>query len=52
MKEYIFTGTWSYTCCANSKVEAIKKFSNSSIDEVDHQFDFHNIKEIEKENKE
>lgn len=46
MKEYVFTGTWSYICYANSRTEAIEKFSNSSIDEVDHHFDFHNIEEI------
>lgn len=52
MKEYVFTGTWSYTCYANSKTEAIKKFSNSSVNEVDHHFDFHDIKEIEEEDEE
>ena len=52
MKEYVFIGTWCYACYANSKAEAIEKFSNSSIDEVNHNFDFHDIEEIEEEDEE
>ena len=34
MKEYIFTGIWSYACYANSKDEAWDKFNECGLDEI------------------
>lgn len=41
MKEYVFTGIWSYSCYANSEDEAWDKFDTCALDEID--CDFYNI---------
>ena len=44
MKEYIFTGTCTFSILAESEEEAWEKFNDSRLDDVD--FDYPEIKEI------
>lgn len=46
MKEYVFTGTWSWGCYADSEDEAWEKFNECEVDEIDINFDFPEVEEI------
>lgn len=47
MKEYVFTGTWSFSCYAESEEEARKKYNDCGVDEIDIDFSFPEVEEIE-----
>ena len=34
MKEYVFTGIWSYSCYADSENEAWKKFDDCYLEDI------------------
>lgn len=47
MKEYVFTGIWSWACYADSGEEAWKQFNECYLDEIDCNFYNVNVEEIE-----
>ena len=49
MKEYVFTGTWSYACYANSKEEAWQKFDDCYLEDIHCNFNNVEVEEIEDE---
>ena len=50
MKEYVFTGIWSYSCYANSEDEAFEKFNDCYPEDIYCNFDNIEVEEIEEEN--
>lgn len=46
MKEYVFTGIWSYSCYANSEDEAWQKFNDCYLEDIYCNFDNVEVEEI------